>query len=127
MVDPQYGMTTVDLSMTGYRDDPFVLAKDASQVFYVMDMSTKPKRKLTTENVPADVLTRRHIVLSGKRKIMGIEEVNDEDEYNQLEAIPPFAVQDDTSILLAIENAPYLRCDHNDGRLVKKKFNSMKR
>ena len=56
MVDPQYGMTTVDLSMTGYRDDPFVLAKDVSQVFYVMDMSTKPKRKLTTENVPSDVV-----------------------------------------------------------------------
>ena len=44
-VDNQYGMTTVDLNNIGYKDEPFVLAKDVNQVFYVNDMSTKPKRK----------------------------------------------------------------------------------
>ena len=39
-----YGMTTVDLKELGYRDEPFVLAKDVTQVFYVLDMSSKPKR-----------------------------------------------------------------------------------
>ena len=43
-VDNEYGMTTVDLSNIGYKDEPFVLAKDVNQVFYVNDMSTKPKR-----------------------------------------------------------------------------------
>ena len=43
-VDNQYGMTTVDLNNIGYKDEPFVLAKDVNQVFYVKDMSTKPKR-----------------------------------------------------------------------------------
>ena len=43
-VDNEYGMTTVDLSNIGYKDEPFVLAKDVNQVFYVNDMSAKPKR-----------------------------------------------------------------------------------
>ena len=43
-VDHQYGMTIVDLNNLGYRDKPFVLAKDMNQVFYVKDMSTKPKK-----------------------------------------------------------------------------------
>ena len=36
----QYGMTIVDLNNLGYRDEPFVLAQDVSQVFYVKDMSS---------------------------------------------------------------------------------------
>jgi hypothetical protein len=34
----------VDLNNIGYRNDPFVLATDVNQVFYVKDMSIKPKR-----------------------------------------------------------------------------------
>ena len=45
MIDPNYGMTTVDLNNTAYRDEPFVLATDVTQVFYVKDMSTKPTRR----------------------------------------------------------------------------------
>ena len=44
-VDPQYGMTTVDLNNLAYNTDPFVLADDVAQVFYVKDMSTKSKKK----------------------------------------------------------------------------------
>ena len=44
-VDPQYGMTTVDLNNLGYTDEPFVLANDVAQVFYVKDMSTKPRKR----------------------------------------------------------------------------------
>ena len=44
-VDPQYGMTTVDLNNLAYDTDPFVLADDVAQVFYVKDMSTKSKKK----------------------------------------------------------------------------------
>ena len=43
-VDKEYGMTTVDLNNIGYKGEPFVLAADVSQVFYVKDMSTKSKR-----------------------------------------------------------------------------------
>ena len=46
-VDPQYGMTTVDLNNLAYDTDPFVLADDVAQVFYVKDMSTKSKKKIS--------------------------------------------------------------------------------
>jgi hypothetical protein len=44
-VDQKYGMRTVDLNNLAYRDEPFVLANDVAQVFYVKDMSTKPRKK----------------------------------------------------------------------------------
>ena len=34
-VDPQYGMTSVDLNNLGYTDEPFILANDVAQDFYV--------------------------------------------------------------------------------------------
>ena len=43
--DPLYGMTMVDLMNPAYDTEPFVLANDVAQVFYVKDMSTKPKKK----------------------------------------------------------------------------------
>jgi hypothetical protein len=71
-VDHQYEMTTVDLNNLGYRDEPFVLAKDMNQVFYVKDISTKPKKGKTNDN-SWDNASKRHIVLFGKRNIMGID------------------------------------------------------
>ena len=44
-VDQLYGMTTVDLKNLGYAGEPFVLAKDVAQVFYVKDMSSVPKKR----------------------------------------------------------------------------------
>jgi len=51
-VDKEYGMTPVDLNNSGFKDEPFVLTADVSQMFYVKDMSTKPKRgkKMTTQS-----------------------------------------------------------------------------
>ena len=37
------GFTTIDLTKTAYRDDPFVLAKDVMQIFYAGDNKTKAK------------------------------------------------------------------------------------
>jgi hypothetical protein len=44
-VDQQYGMTMVDLNNLGYRDEPYVLANDIAQIFYVKDMSTKSRKR----------------------------------------------------------------------------------
>jgi hypothetical protein len=52
-LDEQYRMTTVDLNNLGYLDEPFVLAKDVAQVFYVKDMTSKP-RKRTKANTSCD-------------------------------------------------------------------------
>ena len=110
-VDQQYGMTTVDLKNLGYVGEPFVLAKDVAQVFYVKDMSSVPKKRKnkqatdTSNNEP-----RRHIVLSGKRNIVGVEDKTDmSEDYEDFVEIPPFAVKADPTILLNNEDAPWLR------------------
>ena len=98
-------MTTVDLKVLGYRDKPFILAMDVTQVFYVQDMSSKPKKDKSRNKssfVGAGDEPKRHIVLAGKRKIVGVDDVTDE-EYNKVEDMTPFAVEVDTSILLAQE------------------------
>ena len=112
----RYGMTTVDLSKIGYKDEPFVLAKDVSQVFYVMDMASKPKKG------PNKDQPKRHIILSGKRKIVGVEDVSDNsEEFNRIEDLRPFSIDVDPTIQLSREVTPYLRRDHKDGVFVKKK------
>ena len=54
LVDKEYGMTIVDLNNIGYRNDPFVLVADVNQLFYVKDMSTKPKRGKHDEKKPTN-------------------------------------------------------------------------
>ena len=45
----EYGMTIVDLNNLGYRDEAFVLAQDVAQVFYIKDMSSKPKKGINKQ------------------------------------------------------------------------------
>jgi hypothetical protein len=95
------GFTLVDFNRVGYVDDPFILAKQATQVFYVTD--------------PSD--GRWSIVLSGKRRIVGVENVVDEEEYDQFEEIPPFCtdVQSEVATIEEHDEANYMRSDHNEG------------
>ena len=60
-----YGMTIVDFKKIGYTDEPpFILAKDVTHVFYVKDMSSKPKQNpLKSTDEP-----KCHIVLPEKEK-----------------------------------------------------------
>src|SRR3990170_7512620 len=100
-VDPQYGMTTVDLNNLGYTDEPFVLAIDVAQVFYVKDMSTKPRKRKDKEANTSYDEPKCHIVLSGKRNIVGVEDKTDmSEDYEKFHEIPPFKVKADPSILL---------------------------
>jgi hypothetical protein len=41
----QYGMIIVELTKIGFKYEPFFLAKNVHQVFYVKDMTSKPKNK----------------------------------------------------------------------------------
>ena len=54
-----------------------------------------------------------------KKKNVGVDDVTDEEEYNKVEDMTPFAMEVDTSILLAQQKAPYARHDHNEGTIVK--------
>jgi hypothetical protein len=69
-----YGLTLVDLKNLGHKDDPWVLVDRVTQVFYVLDPETK-----------------KHIVVSEKQKIIGVDNVEDNDEdVNQFEEMPLF-------------------------------------
>jgi hypothetical protein len=70
-----YGLTLVDLKNLGHKDDPWVLADHVTQVFYVLDPETG-----------------KHVVVSGKQKIVGVENVEDNDgDINQFEEMPLFS------------------------------------
>jgi hypothetical protein len=45
VIEQKYGMTTVNLNNLAYMDEPFVLANNVAQVFYVKDMSTKMRKR----------------------------------------------------------------------------------
>jgi hypothetical protein len=57
-----YGLTLVDLKNLGQKDNPWVLADSIAQVFNVLDPET-----------------RKHVVISGKQKLIGVENMEDND------------------------------------------------
>ena len=121
-VDQQYGMTMVDFNNLGYLDEPFVLAKDVAQVFYVKDMSSKPRKRKDKKTISTSCDDpKRHIVLSGKRNIVGVEDKTDmSEDYNKFGEIPPFKVNTDPSMKLNDEDAPWLRHNRKQGTQWKK-------
>jgi hypothetical protein len=113
------GITIVDLIKIGFKDEPFVLAKNVHQVFYAKDMTSKPKNKNPKEG-PQE--PKRYIVLPGKRAIEGVEDRTYKlDDYDQFDGMPPFAIEVDPSIPLGNEKTPYLRLDHDQGTFIKKR------
>ena len=66
MTRDKNGFVSIDLRNVGYKTEPFVLVKDVQQVFYVSDT----------------VRTMRHMVLPGKRRIDGVHNAVDEEEFN---------------------------------------------
>ena len=92
------------------HNKPFVLANDVAQVFYVKDMSTKPRKRKDKEANTSYDEPKRHIVLSGKRDITGVEGKTDmSKDYEKFHEIPPFKVKADPSIMLNDEDYPWLR------------------
>ena len=117
-------MTTVDLKNLGYTDEPFVLANDVAQVIYVKDMSTKPRKRKDKEANASYDEPKRHIVLSGKRNIVGVDDKTDKSEdYEKFDEIAPFTVNIDPSIPLNDEDFPWLR---RKGTHAKKKFHTQR-
>jgi hypothetical protein len=99
----RYGMTIIDLKKIGYKDKPFVLAKDVTQVFYVKNITSKSKKDISSKSKNDE--PKCHIILLGKRKIIGVEDISDKLEYFD-----------------QFDDAPYLRRDHNQGTFVKWKI-----
>jgi hypothetical protein len=74
-IDKPYGYVSVDLRVFGYKNEPFVFAKDVEQVFYVPDL----------------VMKNWSMVLLEKR-IVGAENVVEEEEYNLFDKIPSLII-----------------------------------
>jgi hypothetical protein len=102
----KYDMTNVNFKFLDYREQPFVLTNDVTQVIYVKDPDPANKEE-------------HHIVLQGKRKIVGVEDVVDKEEYNQFDSLPPFS--EDITILTIddTEEPTYIHCDHNETIIVR--------
>ena len=101
----EYGFTLVDLDNVGHKDDPWILPQRVAQVFYVLE----PEHE------------KKHVVIPGKQRIVGVENVTDEEEYNQFDEMPFFV---DTKRMSIVETRisyssmlPYIRTDGN-GKLV---------
>ena len=69
-----YGLTIVDLNNIGYKDDPWVLASQVTQVLYVADPTKKTK----------------HVIVPGIQDIIGVEGIDDVEEYNQYDQMNIF-------------------------------------
>jgi hypothetical protein len=69
-----YGLTLVDIKNLSHKHDPWVIADCVTQVFYVLDPETG-----------------KHIIVSGKQKIIRVDNVEDNDEnINQFKEMPLF-------------------------------------
>ena len=81
MTKDKYRFVSVNLRVFGYKDEPFIFAKDVQQVLVCG--------------------------YAWEKRIVGVENVVEEEEYNQFDEIPSF----DSSYmprLLANDKTPYL-------------------
>src|SRR6266498_6157368 len=95
----KYGFTIIDLNVAGYKNDPWIFTGNVAQVFYITD----------------PVTAKKEIVLPGKQRVAGVDNVTDPEEYNQFDGVPSFG---DPKKLKQVEIAlrrttviPYLRTD----------------
>jgi hypothetical protein len=100
-----YGLTIVDLRNMGHKDEPSVLAAAIAQVFYILD----PK----DEN--------KYIVVPRKQGVVRVDDVEDDEEYNQCDEVP-FLVDTKriniVEIKISYSNViPYMGTD-GEGKLV---------
>ena len=72
--------------------------------------STKPRKRKDKEVNTSYDEPKRHIVLSGKRDIVGVKGKTDmSEDYEKFHEIPPFKVKADPSTLINDEDYPWLQ------------------
>ncbi|XP_040379132.1 uncharacterized protein LOC121054193 [Oryza brachyantha] len=91
------GFTTVNLANNAYKDEPFVLAKQVVQIFYILDPCNK----------------NLHVVHEGKRRIVGLNNITDEDDYNQ--HVHGIAQEIPLEEEEAEDDVQHARVDHEEG------------
>jgi hypothetical protein len=100
-----YGFTIIDLTNVGHKVEPWVLAATVAQVFNILD----PKDE------------KKYIIVPGKQRVVVLDDVEDEEEYNQYDEVPFFVDPRRINIVetkLYYSNViPYVRSD-GEGKLV---------
>jgi hypothetical protein len=79
---------------------------DITQVFYVNDPDPANREE-------------HHIIIQGKRKIVGVEDVVNEEEYNQFNDLPPFGEDITIPTIDDTEKPTYIRRDHDEAIIVR--------
>jgi len=77
-----YGQRVLDLSKVGYKDDPWILANRAAQVFYVEQILSTNEKKSTQKP--------KHVAIPGKQQIVGVDGVMDLEDVNQFSEMSLF-------------------------------------
>nr|ABA98798.1 transposon protein, putative, CACTA, En/Spm sub-class [Oryza sativa Japonica Group] len=106
----KHGMIIVDLNDVGYKDEPFMLAKSFKQILYVKDPSLAKSAR------------PHHVVFVGKLNIVGMENIVDEEDYDQPDEQPPPTTDvelENEETNEEDEEALYVRTDHQEGLLVR--------
>jgi hypothetical protein len=70
-----YGIRVLDLSKVGYKDDSWILANHAAQVFHAKQIIYSNEKKSTDKP--------KHVVFPGKQLAIGVDGVSDLDDFNQ--------------------------------------------
>jgi hypothetical protein len=65
----------LDLNKTGYKDDPWIRANRAAQVFYAEQIIPDNEKKSTDR--------LKHVVFLGKQQAIGVDGVSDMEDFNQ--------------------------------------------
>jgi hypothetical protein len=100
-----YGFKIVDLRILGHKDEPWVLVATVAQVFYIFD----PKDE------------KKHIIVLEKQRVVRVNNVEDEEEYNQCDNVPFFV---DTKMINIVETKKYYSnvipyaCNDGEGKHV---------
>ena len=102
MID-KYGMHTIDFKHLAYLDEPFIFAKDVVQVFYGKNLGDGGGG---------------HVVLQGKRKIIGVKDTNKE-EGNGYQDMAALGLDVDLPLFVEGDEPAYMRSDHNEATYVK--------
>jgi hypothetical protein len=95
------GVTTVDLNNMGYRDEPFVWAKDVVQVFYAPDLGNNEGR---------------HIVLQGNGR--SLVSITTEEEGNRYQDMPAVGANVDLPLFEEGMEPTYMRVDHDEAMII---------
>jgi hypothetical protein len=101
----EYGFTIVDLWNVGHKDEPWVLASTIAQVFYIPDLKDEKK----------------HIVVPRKQWVVRVDNVEDDEEYNQFDDVTFFmdiTRQNIVETKICYSNVISYACTDDEGKLV---------